>query len=360
VHCNMRLSSLDSGRERGLAFNMAMHRPPRHLALILLLALAGGCSKNYPNPFAQGNKTLPPPGSAAIVFTSGLWSAQANAPRELFALDAAGGTPTQLTFCNTTTACDVIEPGPSPDRNRMMLRRLNAGDAGPSIVFVDLLRATEAVIVKADQQASGVDWSPQDGVVVFSAIGAGGLEDLWRIDPNGANPSNLTMTATVRERRPRIDPGGTVAVYERIEPGTPGHIVIYGTSAQSLLTTGGPGSGTLPGTGELVGSDTDPDFSPDDTKVVFRRLTSVGNGQGTWDILTVDSNTTTGATTPVAVGGTVFRGAPDWGPKGILFTEIDFAAGTARLILVQPDGSGRQVLLTQPANANIGTPRWLP
>jgi Tol biopolymer transport system component len=357
----MRLSSLDSGRERGLAFIMAMDRPPKRLALVFLLALLGGCSKDYPNPFAQGNKTVAPPASAAIVFTSGLWSAQANAPRELFALGATGGTPTQLTFCNVTVACDVIEPAPSPDRNRTVLRRQSAGDAGPGIVFVDLLRATEAVIVKADQQVSGADWSPQDGVIVFSASGTGGLEDLWRVDPNGLNPGNLTSTPNVRERRPRIDPGGSVAVYERIESGAPGHIVIFQSStSQSLLTTGGPGTGALPGTGELVGSDTDPDFAPDNSKVVFRRLTSVGNGQGTWDILTVDSNTTTGATTPVAAGGTVFRGAPDWGPKGILFTEVDFGAGTAKLILVQPDGSGRQVLLTQPATSLIGNPRWLP
>ena len=52
--------------------------------------------------------------------------------------------------------------------------------------------------------------------------------------------------------------------------------------------------------------------------------------------------------------GTILQNA-----KSDLFTEIDFTAGTAKLILVQPDGSGRQVLLTQPATANIGTPRWL-
>jgi Tol biopolymer transport system component len=341
---------------------MAMHRPPKRLALLFLVALLGGCSKDYPNPFAQGNKTVAPPASAAIVFTSGLWSTQANAPRELFALDATGGTPTQLTFCNNSGPCDVIEPAPSPDRNRLMLRRQNAGDAGPSIVFVDLLRATEAVVVKGDQRASGLDWSPQDGVIVFSANGAGSVEDLWRVDPNGANPGNLSASSDVRERRPRIDPGGSVAVYERIEPGAPGHIVIFqGQTSQSLVTTGVPGgTGTLPATGELVGSDSDPDFAPDNSKIVFRRLTTVGNGQGTWDIMTIPSTTTNGVATPLVSGGTVFRGAPDWGPKGILFTEVDFAAGTAKIVVIQPDGSGRQVLLTQPATANIGTARWLP
>jgi len=29
------------------------------------------------------------------------------------------------------------------------------------------------------------------------------------------------------------------------------------------------------------------------------------------------------------------------------------------VVLVQPDGSGRQVLLTQPATTRLGTARWL-
>ena len=328
------------------------------VALVALTAVVAGCNKDYPNPLGQGNRTAPPPATAAIVLTTGLWSAQANAPRELFALDLSGANPTQLTFCNAAAACDVLEPVPSPARGRVMLRRLDAGAAGESLVFVDLDRSAEAVIAQGTQRVSGADWSPQDGVVVYSALGQGNLEDLYRVDPNGQNPSNLTQTDTVRERRPRIDPGGTVAAYERIEADGKGGIFIFqNANTQSRVTSGGPGSDVFAATGEVVGSDTDPDFSPDDRSLVFRRLTSTGGGGlATWDILTVRTDGTSLAT---IASGPVFRGAPDWGAQGILFTEVDLAAGTARVVLVQPDGSGRQVLLTQPATTRLGTARWL-
>ncbi len=331
---------------------------PSPVALIALTAVAAGCNKEYPNPFGQGNRTLPPPATAAIVLTTGLWSAQANAPRELFALDLSGANPTRLTFCNAAAACDVLEPVPSPMRTRVMLRRLDADAAGESLVFVDLERAAEAVIAQGAQRVSGADWSPQDGVVVYSAAGQGNLEDLYRVDPNGQNASNLTQTASVRERRPRIDPGGTVAAYERIEADGKGGIFIFqNQNTQARVTSGGPGTEVLAATGEVVGSDTDPDFSPDDRSLVFRRLTSTGvGGLGTWDILTARTD---GTSLTTIASGPVFRGAPDWGAQGILFTEVDPAAGTARVVLVQPDGSGRQVLLTQPATTRLGTARWL-
>jgi len=301
---------------------------------------------------------VPPPASAAIVLTTGLWSAQANAPRELFAMDLSGANPTQLTFCNASAPCDVLEPVPSPARNRMMMRRLDAGATGEALVFEDLDRAAEAVIAPGTQRVSGADWSPQDGVVVYSAIGSGNLEDLYRVDPNGQNASNLTQSATVRERRPRIDPGGTVAAYERIEADGKGGIFIFqNANTQARVTSGGPGTEVLAATGEVVGSDTDPDFAPDARSVVFRRLTSTGaGGLGTWDILTIHND---GTSLTTLASGPIFRGAPDWGPKGILFTEVDPSAGTARVVLIQPDGSGRQVLLTQPATTRLGTVRWL-
>ena len=177
--------------------------------------------------------------------TTGLWSSQANAPRELFALDATGANLTQLTFCNAVSSCDYIEPVPSPDRNRMMLRQATPGTDGEALVFVDLAAVgRRRSSSPPTARVSGADWSPQDGVIVYSGLGEGNLEDLFRVDPNGQNSANLTQSSVVRERRPRIDPGAVSPCYERIETGAKGSIFIFQTSTtQNRVTSGGPGDG---------------------------------------------------------------------------------------------------------------------
>ena len=56
----------------------------------------------------------------------------------------------------------------------------------------------------------------------------------------------------------------------------------------------------------------------------------------------------------------VYRGAPDWGKDGIVFVETDAAAGESRLVVVQPDGSGRKVVRTEASGFRMGAPRWIP
>ncbi|HXY42158.1 MAG TPA: hypothetical protein VEQ10_20955, partial [Vicinamibacteria bacterium] len=114
----------------------------------------------------------------------------------------------------------------------------------------------------------------------------------------------------------------------------------------------------LAGTLYVVGCDADPDFSPDGNSIVFRRLTGIGNGGlGTWDLMTMKSD---GTAQQVILTGAVYRGAPDWGKTGIVFVETDAAAELSRLVAVQPDGSGRQVLREEPAAFGMMSPRWAP
>ena len=341
---------------------------PRALVTVLAAAL-GACSSTPGNPFANSNQTLPPPAAASIVFASNSYLPVAGAPRELFAMETSGAGLTRLTFCNIEPRrCDTSEAAPAPDRQRMaVLRvsedadgngRLTAAD-GQALLAVDLGRAVEGLIVPQASNASGIDWSRGGEVLVYSATGDGAVEDLFRVDPNGANSRNLTATPNARERRPRIDPTGSVAVYERIEADGKGAIFIFNsTLSQTRVTSGGPAGAPLAGTPYVVGADADPDYSPDGRTLVFRRLTDTGNGGlGSWDILTVRPD---GTGLAVVASGAAYRGAPDWGPQGILFTEVSQSAGTTQLVLVQPDGTGRRSILTVPATLEISNPRWLP
>src|SRR5262249_20008941 len=151
------------------------------------------------------------------------------AGREVYAVDLDGSNVSRLTNCNTgETPCDTSEVAPAPDRVRLYARRAEgASFTAYALNFMDLSRSVSAQILPATQQPSGLDWSPQDGVVVYSAVGEGNTDDLFRVDPNGQNLGNLTASPTVRERRPRIDPTGSVAAYERIAGTGNGKAAIY-------------------------------------------------------------------------------------------------------------------------------------
>jgi Tol biopolymer transport system component len=308
-----------------------------------------------------------PSTDADLIFTSDSWATRSG-PREIFAVQDDGAGLSRLTFCNNDQRrCDSTEVSPAPDRLRVMVRRVAAdtnGDGrlttadGEAVLFVDLTRGTEAPLVPGSMHVSGIDWSPIDGVVVYSARTEGGHEDCFRMDPNGQNNGNLFNTPSIDERRPRIDPTGRTFVYERIDATGKGRIYLFLDSARLLqVTTGGEGTERLEGTPYIVGSDADPDFSPDGTMAVFRRLTATGNnGLGSWDIMTIRLD---GRDPRVIATGPQYRGAPDWGPNGIAISEVDLAAGATRLVVVQPDGSGRKVPVTLGWAFSVSFPRWL-
>jgi Tol biopolymer transport system component len=325
----------------------------------MLALLLPACNKDYPNPFPVGTQSKVPPTGAAIVFTSAAWSTTAGAGRELYSIGADGTNPTRLTFCNTVDqACDSQIASLAPEGKRAAMTRVIAGVTGTSLVYADLTRGVEADLAPASANVSGIDWAVTGDIIAYSATGTGGQDDLFSADPTGANVQNLTSTTGVTERKPRIDLGTSIVAYERTETGGKAEVFIFVTGAQQArVTPAGPGGALLPGTPYLVGSDTDPSFSPDALSLVFRRLTGIdASGLGTWDIVTA-KNDGTGFVTLVT--GSLYRGAPDWGAGGIVYPEIDVAAGTASLVVIQPDGSGRKVIYTQGSQLALSSPRWL-
>lgn len=334
--------------------------------LLAAAALGSGCKTEFPNPFASPNPTATPRPDAAVLLTSDGYGTAPGAPRDVFAVAADGSGLSRLSFCNTEgRSCDAVEAAAAPDRARIVVRRAtdSNGDGrltdadDPALVFMDLARGVEAPIVPATARVSGIDWSSQDETLFYSAVGAGGLEDLWAIDTNGQNNRALTSSSDARERRPRVNASGTALALER--SGSDGKtevwIGVFG-SGLTRVTTGGPGSEPLTGTPYVVGSDADPAHSPDGRALAFRRLTGTGaGGLGTWDILTVALD---GSSPSVIASGPSYRGAPDWGPLGIVFEEIG-QDGAPALVVVQPGGSGRRTLVTLGPGFRLSFPRWL-
>ena len=331
----------------------------RRLLAVCSIALAAGCGNDPANPFNRLSVSQPPSADAVLLFVSGSWDETPGKPRELFAVNADGSKVERLTGCaQAAQPCDFLRVAPSPDRNRLVAIRTTPGaEAGAStLYFIDLSRSVETIIFP-NRRVESVDYSPDGSFIIYSVlVGQTAQEDLFYAQPNGQQEQNLTQTAPFRELNPRIDPFARTAVYEGIDETGVSHIYLF---SQTPLTSGPATGPALPDTPYVVGADADPVISPDGGSILFRRLTGVGNGGlGTWDLLTLRAD---GASQPqVIVTGALYRGAPDWGPKGIVFVETDAAQSRSQLVLVQADGTGRTVLRTEDAAFQMASPRWLP
>jgi Tol biopolymer transport system component len=327
---------------------------------LTLVALTLACGEPGGNPFSATSPSRPPSASAAIIFVSGSWTAQLDAPREVMAVNADGTEPQQLTTCaRAAQPCDVLQVAPSPNRERVIAVRTTPGaeEGAQVLYFMDLSRSVETIIVPR-RRVDSADWSKDGSFLLFASSGNAqtGFEDLFTSAPDGTDEQNLTASLDVRERHARIDPSGRTAVYERIDDAGVSRVYLF----RETPLTSGPATGpALPGTPYAVGADADPTFSPDSTQVVFRRLTGAGNGGlGTWDLLTTTG--AAGAVPRTIASGPIYRGAPDWGRTGILFVETDAQTQLSQLVVIQPDGSGRTVLRTENSAYRMGSPRWLP
>jgi Tol biopolymer transport system component len=330
--------------------------PARGLAAVVAMALGLAACADSSNPFESSLRTQAPPQSASLLVVTSSYAAEPG-PRELVALDADGGNFTRLTNCATAaTPCDFVQVAPSPDRTRVAAIRTEVGAApdASALYFMDLARSVETILQPL-RRVSAVDWSPDNSFLLYTSDDPSGDEDLFFSNTNGASEQNLSQSTGVRERHPRIDPGARTAVFEHIDAAGVPRIYIY----QATPVTSGPATGpALPDTPYVVGSDADPAWSPDASSIVFRRLTGLGNGGlGTWDVVTVRTDGTSPRT---IASGALYRGAPDWGREGIVFVETDAASGESRLVVVQPDGSGRTVLRSEPTDFGMAAPRFLP
>jgi Tol biopolymer transport system component len=344
-------------------------RSKRFVALGLLTAVLGACETKTQNPFENVSLTQPPDENDALVFTSNNYSLEAEQPSDLFSMPQDGSAVKRLTACNRDgRLCHTVEAALASDRVRAVARRVvNDSDEDgrltendrAGLIMIDLERSIEAPLLDERYGVNSIDWSPVGEQLLFSAIPPGlEAEDLYVVVPGSANEQSvLIFTPEVRERRARYDRSGSFAVFERIEPGDKAQVYLLdGSLTEVPLTFGGPGSEQLEGTPYIVGSDADPCFSPDNSFVVFRRLTGIGNGRGNWDILTVS---TADLSISVVVSGPSYRGPPDWGPAGIAFEEPD-PRGGSRIAVVQPDGASVSYPVGVLEGYSVAYPRWIP
>ncbi len=165
---------------------------------------------------------------------------------------------------------------------------------------------------------------------------SGSSSDIFSIDPNGANRTQLTNTGD-DDHDPSYSADGERIAFSRYPAGGPGGQIW-------VMNANGTGPVQLtPGT--ATAEDFGPTFSPDGGKILFAR--SDGSSTQLW-IMNADGSGQTQLTVEGPNGDHVHPGS--FSPNGakIVFTLFDGLAGTHSIATINPDGSGLQRLTSGP------------
>src|ERR671921_849458 len=176
--------------------------------------------------------------------------------------------------------------------------------------------------------------------------------DLWVMDADGTNQSNLTDTPDDLEYQPSWAPSGAQITFVREMPGE----IISEQSDIFVMDA----NGQTPATNltQTDANEREPDWSPDGTKIAFAGVRNQG-----WEIVTMDPN----GQNEAILSGDSFDGedrGPDWSPHStmVVFQKSDNSGGSGgdpwEIWAVNRDGSGDTNLTNHPSD-DMG-PSWSP
>ena len=201
-------------------------------------------------------------------------------------------------------------------------------------------------------------WSPDGTKIAFTGPGdlnedgSGGLDDIYVMDADGTNQTNLTDTPDDLEYQPSWAPSGAQITFVREIPGE----IISEQSDIFVMDANGQTPAT-PLT-QTDANEREPDWSPDGTKIAFAGVRNQG-----WEIVTMDPN---GQNEAILTGDS-FDGedrGPDWSPDStmVVFQKSDNSGGSGgdpwEIWAVNSDGSGDTNLTNHPSD-DMG-PSWSP
>jgi hypothetical protein len=229
--------------------------------------------------------------------------------------------------------------------------------APPTATLVPLPTNTEMAVIPADTLAPTDTPYPTEtptlaatpmgggGQIAFASDRVGGLPQIWMVNLDGSNPTQVT---DIRDGacQPDWSPEGTRLVF--ISP-CAGNKVTYNGSALFLVNADGSGLVPLP---SAPGGDFDPDWSPDGEKIAFTSVRD-NNRPQIW-VFDLASNQ---ASTLSNSKSSDFQ--PDWSPDGTKIVFVTTRTGATQLWYM--DASGRPWDEFSRSNDFVNThPIWSP
>ena len=204
-------------------------------------------------------------------------------------------------------------------------------------------------------------WSPDGTKIAFTGPGdlnedrSGGLGDVYVMDADGTNRTNLTDTPDDLDYQPSWAPSGAQITFVREVRELPGQIIFEQPDIFVMDTD--PATNDAINLTQTDESEYDPAWSPDGAKIAFSGVRNSG-----WEIVTMDPDGQNEAN----LTGDGFEGndeAPDWSPDGtkVVFQKESQVGGCCEpweIWAVNRDGSGGTNLTNHPSY-DMG-PSWSP
>jgi hypothetical protein len=318
-------------------------------------------AQNIGTPVSITVGTLPD--DAAMIFWSTRNESSGLAPSNLYVANINGGSVTQMTF----SAKSYEHTSLSFDRRYIAANRYVNGAS--QLWIIDLKNRTEVRLLPTyySTGGGGTDWSP-DGFVFFASRQInGGADQIYKMKADGTQLTQLTSLVLDPYSTPPDPAGaGDVSVSED------GSKVAYVRTVARLFPDGSWGPKTQiwamnsdgtdqhlvyddPRPAGLSGSDPigtfDPEFSPDNSRLVFSRTNldylnfPQYNVNTAHDIVTLNADGT-GDLFNVTSPGPVSI-IPDWQNGKIVYTEYwdstAIGSGTTYTgsVVINPDGTGK-------------------
>ena len=236
-------------------------------------------------------------------------------------------------------------PSWSPDGTRLAYERNLALTVLP-------LGGAPSVISTDNNNHGSPDWSPDGGTIVyhrFPPVASYADRELYTLPAGGGSPENLTSTPELDEAEPVWSPDGGSIAFTRghTTPGAP-------NSRRLLYRMDSNGGGVAPlvppeppygGTPDVY-VDSDPDYSPDGSTIVFAREVQDGPNAADSALYKVAA----GGGDPVRITDPSLGAyAPTFSPQGNRIAFLSrFESDGARVWVMNADGSGAKPIADTP------------
>jgi Tol biopolymer transport system component len=237
---------------------------------------------------------VPSPNGRKVAYESdGAQPSNTEGDSEVYVMNADGSRKTNLT--NTGDGIDDVYPDFSPDNAKIAYTSIGTQPSntdGDQEVFV--MNANGSNPANLTNNGAGIhdylpDFSPDNAKIAYTSRGVqtsntDGDEEIFVMNANGSNPSNLTNSSG-NDSAPDYSPNGTRIAYTFSAGGLFGDVDVYtmvaldGTDRRNVTNT----------TGNVL--EYSPDYSPDGKRIAF---TSTGvrnsNPEGDSEVYTIAAN----------------------------------------------------------------------